>query len=385
MTTDTTDTTDKISIESMDEISRKKQLEVEAYNANIELIAKKEETLTPQQKEDNLKKVLKSITYEKFAPMSKITPEEFLWAERYRPRTFGDVILDTRTSEVIQAYIERKEIPNLLFTSVTPGVGKTSIMKAIAEDLDADIMLVNGSSENRIDTFKVDVKEFVTSTSPMFKSKIVAIDEADGLKLDTQKILRGFVETHSRSSLFIMTCNFQEVIMVQLRDRFATFDFDNIYIKHKLEIQKKIYYRLLWIANREGIRYKNEDIQTIMLKCFPSVRGMIMLMQQFSSTGELIIDDNMMDISNRQLQIIDSLRAKDFTKARKAIQELDNINTFYSYIFENLELFFVSASIPYVVIECAKYQDMHKDARDKTICVSAFAVELMMNPNIKML
>jgi replication factor C small subunit len=267
-------------------------------------------------------------------------------------------------------------------SSAQPGVGKTSIANSIVKDLEADVKWINGSQDRGIDTFRNTVKEFVTSVAIDDSPKIVVIDEADGLTDEAQKILRGLIEEFSKDSTFILTCNYKEQLIEPLRNRFIHFDFDNIYNQNKKELGLQIFNRLKFILDNEGIEYTDKALSPVVTNIYPSVRKMVLVLQQSVEDGVLHLDESMINMSGKYLSIMEGVKKKDFNTVRKLLQDLDDPGSLYTYVFKNLDDLFEGESIPQVVLQCAKYQDMHSNARDKSICAAAFSVELMMAPGI---
>jgi len=314
--------------------------------------------------------------------MKKIDQNQYIWAEKYRPQTVEDMILPQKEKNEFKGYIESNNLPHILLSSVNPGTGKSSIVNAIIKDLDADVMWINGSGDAGIDVFRNKVKDFVTSKSIDDSPKIVVVDEADGLYPDAQRHLRALIEEFSRYTTFIMTCNYKEQLLEPLRNRFAHYDFDAIYAKNKREIGIQIKERLDFILNNENIKYNPKDIGLIIQNLYPSVRKMVIVMQQSVQDDELVLDEKMINLSTKYSEILGFIKNKNYIEVRKKLQELDEPGSLYSYIFKNLDEWFEQDSIPQVILICAKYQDMNERARDKAINTAAFAVELMLTPNI---
>jgi len=287
---------------------------------------------------------------------------------------------DVRTK--FKNYVAEERFPHVLLTSTNPGLGKTSITNAIIKELDADVKWINGSQDRGIDTFKIAVKEFVTSVSIDDTPKIVVIDEADGLTKDAQKILRGLIEEYSKHSTFIMTANYKEQLIEPLRNRFIHFDFDNIYNQNKKEIGLQIFNRLSFILENENVEYDKNSLSPVVSNMFPSVRKMVLVLQQSVENGQLFLNESMINLNTKFSEIMGYIKDKKFIDMRKSLQDLDDPGSLYTYIFKNLDEWFVPQSQPQVVLLCAKYQDMHEQARDKAITTAAFGVELMGSPGI---
>jgi replication factor C small subunit len=314
--------------------------------------------------------------------MKIIDNKHFIWAERYRPQTLDDVILPEEMRKQFNGYIKEGRFPHLLLSSVNPGLGKTSIVNAIVKDLDADVKWINGSQDRGISTFRDEVKEFITSVSFDDSPKIVLIDEADGLTPEAQKILRGLIEEFSKHSTFIMTCNYKEQLIEPLRNRFIHFDFDSLYNQNKKDIGLQVYKRLQFILDNEHIEYDQKDLSPIVQNMFPSVRKMVLTLQQSVQNNKLEINEKMINLATKYTAILDLIKEKNFIEVRKRLQDLDEPGSLYTFIFKHIDEWFTPEAQPQVILLCAKYADMNERARDKAINTAAFAVELMLTPGI---
>jgi len=312
----------------------------------------------------------------------KIDETQFIWAEKYRPSTVKDVILPKELKDTFLGYIDEGRFPHILLSSTIPGVGKTSITSAIIKDLDADVKWINGSQDRGISTFRDSVKDFVTSVSIDDSPKIVVIDESDGLTSEAQKILRGLIEEFSKNSTFILTCNYKEQLIEPLRNRFIHFDFDNVFNQNKKEIGLQIFERLQFILDNEGVKYDKKELSPVVSNLYPSLRKMVLTLQQSTSSGNLVLDKGMINLGGKLNEILLKAKAKEFNLVKSLVGDLDDAGSIYTYAFKNITELFKESSIPDVVILCSKYQDMHQNARDKTITATAFIVELMMQPGI---
>lgn len=315
--------------------------------------------------------------------MKKIDDNQFIWSEKYRPQCIEDMIITEDLRKKFNKYISDERFPHILLTSTNPGLGKTSVTNAIIKELEADVLWLNGSQDRGIDTFKSKTKDFITSVSIDDSPKIVVIDEADGLTKDAQKILRGLIEEFSKHSTFIMTANYKEQLIEPLRNRFIHFDFDNIYNQNKKEIGIQIFNRLQTILENEGIEYEKSDLNPVISGIYPSVRKMVLVLQQSIEDNKLVLNDSMIDMHTKFGEILTFIKDKKFIDMRKSLQMLDDPGSLYTFIFKNLDEWFEPQSQPQIVLLCAKYQDMHANARDKAITSSAFGVEIMGTPGIK--
>jgi len=315
--------------------------------------------------------------------MKKVSQNESVWYRKYRPRTIDDVILPKEMKETFKKYIENEDFPHILLSSPNPGTGKSSLSFSIVEDLNADVKVINGSQDNGIDTFREEVKHFITSGSLDDSKKIVLVDESCGLSQSAQKNLRGMIEEFSSSTTFIFTCNYIDNIIEPLQNRFVIYDFDEIYVKHKKDIGKQILDRLKFILDNENVEYDVKDLMPIITNNYPSVRAMVGVLQKSVQNGKLVIDENLISLNSKLDKILNYTKEKNFKSIKEELNKMSNVDSIYSYTYKNLDNLFKEESIPQIVITTAKYQDMSSHARDKQITAGAFCVELMMNPKVK--
>jgi len=223
----------------------------------------------------------------------------------------------------------------------------------------------------------------VHNNHTFLQSKGFTVSNCDGLTKDAQKILRGLIEEFSKNSTFILTCNYKEQLIEPLRNRFIHFDFDSLYNQNKKDIGLQIFNRLSFILDNENVEYEKKDLQPVVSNMYPSVRKMVLVLQQSIDDNKLNLDENMINLNTRFSEIMVFIKDKKFVDVRRRLQDLDDPGSLYTYIFKHLDEWFKQPSQPQVVLLCAKYQDMHENSRDKGICAAAFAVELMGTPSIE--
>lgn len=311
--------------------------------------------------------------------MIKINENEYIWAEKYRPQTVEDMILPKDLLEKFKSYVTDRRTPNMLFSSTNPGLGKTSLVNALVKDLDADIMWVNGSKDAGIDLMRGKLIDFGSSVGIDDSPKIVVIDEADGISAEGQKALRGVIEEFSSNVSFILTANYKEKIIEPLRNRLLRFDFDDIYIKNKKEVATQAYHRLIYILERENVKFEPKQLQVVITNFTPSIREMVMILQQHSTNGVLELSDDILSIALQHKTIMKSMAEKKFPDVRKGIQALSDPASIYTYMFNHLDDWFENKGMGQAILIIAKYQEMSSSARDKVIPATAMAVEIMLS------
>jgi len=316
--------------------------------------------------------------------MKKVHEDEYIWAEKYRPQDVEDIILPLKMKTKFANYIKNGEMPNIMLYSNSPGVGKSSLAHCVVKNDDFDTMQINASQDRGIDTYKGVVREFIQSVSIDGERKVVILEESDSMTGPAQAQLRALVEEFSTGSSFIFTCNYPEQIIEPIRNRCQQYDFDKIFHSKdtKKELAQQMYNRLRWILDKENISYEAKQLQPIITNCYPSMREMTILIQQFSTDGKLDVSEDQINANNLLKEILDLTKAKNFTMLRKKINDLDNTSALFSYVYKTLDETFTDECIPQVVIITAKYADMDSHARDGVINVAAFCVELMSTPSI---
>lgn len=305
----------------------------------------------------------------------KINENEFVWVEKYRPQTIDDIILPEAYKDIFRGYITNNEIPNLLLTSNSPGLGKTSIAKILVKETNADMLFLNGNLDTGVDIMRSRVIDFCSSASLDDSPRIVLIDEFENLSQNSAASTKSTIETFPNTT-FIFTANYINKIPEPVRNRMIHFDFDEIYFKNKSEIGKLILKRLMYILENEGVKYDKNDLPKIIKVYYPSTRGMIQVLQRFSNNQKLELNDTLKEGANIFNLLTDTLKEKDFKEMRKLINNVIDCGGFYEYFFKNLDIL-EDNSKPEAILILARYQDMDHSARDKTITLGACCVELM--------
>ena len=262
------------------------------------------------------------------------TPEQFLWVERYRPRVIEDCILPEAVKKQFKQFISKKEIPNLLLSG-SAGTGKTTIARALCNELDCDYIIINGSDEGRqIDTLRTKIKQFASAVSFEGKTKVVILDEADYMNRDSvQPALRGFIEQFAENCRFIFTCNYANRLIDPLHSRTTVIDF-KLAPSDRPVLASKFLKRMEYILDTEGVEYSQRVLAELLNKHFPDYRRVLNELQRYSVGG--IIDEgilsNFQEVNAKAL--IEGLREKDWRKMRQWVA--NNVDTDPQAIFRQI-------------------------------------------------
>ena len=304
-----------------------------------------------------------------------------LWVEKYRPTKIEDCILPDEIKTMFQSIVDSGEIPNLLLTG-SPGIGKTTVAKALCNQLDCDWLMINGSDEGRmIDTLRTTVVNYASTVSLSGGKKVIVIDEADYMNKDSvQPALRGVIEEFSKNCRFIFTCNFKNRIIPALHSRCSVVDF-RISKDDKPALGMEMLANVKRILNKEGVEYEESVLVQLVLKYFPDFRRVINELQKYSLNG--IIDENILKQSSDENfnELFVALKGKDFSGMRKWVaQNIDNDHVrLYRQIYDTLNNRFEKKSIPQAVLTIANYSYMSAFVADQEVNMVACLTEIMMD------
>jgi len=310
--------------------------------------------------------------------------QEYLWVEKYRPQTIDECILPKNLKETFKQFIQTGELPNFLFCG-TAGVGKTTVAKALCNEVGAEYLLINGSEESGIDVLRTKIKSFASTVSLTDSKKVIILDEADYLNPNsTQPALRAFIEEFSNNCRFIFTCNYKNRIIEPLHSRCSVIDFkiENV---EKAEIAGAFFKRTMGILKIENIDADQKVVAELVTKHFPDWRRVLNELQRYSVSGKIDsgILVNMTEDSFKEL--LKNMKDKNFTEVRKWVAkngDSETINIFrqlYDTASVNLE----PASIPQLVLILADYQYKAAFVADHELNLMAALTEVMAQCKMK--
>ncbi|MDC3266359.1 AAA family ATPase [bacterium] len=303
---------------------------------------------------------------------------EVLWVEKYRPRTVTECILPQELKNTFQSIVNNGTIPNLLLTG-TQGTGKTTVARALCEQVDSDYIIINGSMNGGIDTLRNEIQQFASTVSFMGGRKMVILDEADYLNAQsTQPALRNFMEEFSKNCGFILTCNFKSRIIEPLHSRCSIVEF-KIPPKEKPGLAGQFYKRVLTILDSEGIEYNKNVVGELIARHFPDWRRVINELQRYSVSGK--IDTGILvNLSDEHFtQLVTILKDRRFNDMRKWVAESNDIepSVLFRKIYDALNVLVKPTSIPQAILILAEYQYKAAFVADQEINLVACLSQLM--------
>ena len=312
--------------------------------------------------------------------------DEFLWVEKYRPKTIEECILPEDIKKTFQGFLSKGEVPNLLLSGPA-GCGKTTVAKALCHELGADYYVINGSDEGRfLDTVRNTAKNFAStvSLSSTARHKVIIIDEADNTTNDVQLLLRAFTEEFSGNCRFIFTCNFKNKIIEPLHSRCACIDFSTDR-KSKPQLASTFFNRLRFILEREGVEADPKVLIELINKHFPDWRRVLNECQRYSSSGTIDAGILAQFSDVKVNDLIKHLKEKDFKEVRKwVVNNLDNdASVLLRRVYDALYGSLAPNSIPAAVLVIAKYQYQIAFVADQEINMLACLTEIMVECEFK--
>ena len=308
--------------------------------------------------------------------------KEFLFVEKYRPQTIDECVLSKSLKDTFQSIVDGGELPNMMFTG-SAGVGKTTVARALCNELSLDYIIINGSEDGNIDTLRGRIKQFASTISLQGGFKVVILDEADYLNpQSTQPALRGFIEEFSSNCRFILTCNFKNRIINPIHSRCSIYEF-NLGNKKKMAMQ--FMQRLRFILDSEGIKYDNAVVAELIMKYIPDWRRVINECQRYGISGT--IDTGILvSLSESSIKVLmDNLKNKNFKDMRKWVN--DNIDVestkLFRMVYDNMIEYVMPSSIPQLVLILADYSYKDSFVADHELNVVACMTEIMSQIKFK--
>ena len=309
---------------------------------------------------------------------------EYLYVEKYRPHKIEDCILPDRLKKVFQEYVTEGNIPNLMLTG-TAGCGKTTVAKAMCEEIGCNFLFINSSDERGIDTLRTKIKGYASTVSLTGGRKVIILDEADYLTPEAQAGLRGAIEEFSENCSFIFTCNFKARLIDALHSRCSVIDFA-LKGDEKAKMALQMFKRLSVILTQEGISYDKDVLGKIVQRYFPDYRRTLNELQRYSTSGNIDAGVLSQVESVRKLDdLIKALKDKDFSTMRKWVvnnSDIDQSRIFRS-IYDNLCAYLKPETIPMAVVTLAKYQYQAAFVADQELNLVACLTELMVECEVK--
>jgi len=309
---------------------------------------------------------------------------EYLWVEKYRPMSIDECILPERVKQTFRDMIARNEAQNLLLAG-GPGCGKTTIARALCNELGSDYILVNCSEDGNIDTLRTKIRSFASTVSLSGSKKVVILDEFDYSNAQsTQPALRGFIEEFSKNCRFILTCNYKNRIIQPIHSRCTVIDF-KINASDRPEIANKFLDRVKYILDQEGIQYEERAVAELILRHFPDFRRVINEIQRYSVSGQIDIGILGSNSDIRIKDLVSMMKKKDFGGVRKwVVENIDNDPTvIFRSIYEGLKDHFAPNAIPRAILIIAEYQYRSAFVADAEINLTACLTQMMIECEVK--
>ena len=313
--------------------------------------------------------------------------EEFLWVEKYRPKTIEECILPNHLKETFQTIVDGGKLPNMMFTG-TAGLGKTTVAKAICNMLDYDWIIINGSEEGNIDTLRGKIKRFASSVSLNGELKVVILDEADYLNpQSTQPALRGFIEEFSDNCRFILTCNFKNRIIEPLHSRCGVYEF-NTSKKEMVSLCEQMMNRVKFILKEENVSVSGPSMQGVaelIMRYAPDWRRVLNELQRAAIGGSMSELGYITVGSDNYTELFNALKGKDFKKMRTWVANNIDVDAsvIFRQVYDNMYEKVDSSSIPQLVLILADYQYKNAFVADHELNVVACMTEIMANVDFK--
>lgn len=304
--------------------------------------------------------------------------EEFLFVERYRPHTIEDCILPDNLKQTFLTLREKGEIINLLLSG-SAGTGKTTVARALCEDLGCDYIVINGSETRGIDMVRHQVQSFAGTVSTNGKTKVVILDEADYVTPEAQAALRNLIETFSKNCRFILTCNFKNKIIAPLHSRCSVIDFS--FDKSTLpKLQVEMAKRTFQILKTENIEFEQKAVLEVVKRFSPDNRRILNELQRYSNISG-VIDSGVLSVvdTSKINNLVGFIKAGDFKSCRQWIADNPNPENLFDELYENISDYVEPSTIPNLILIMGEYQFRSASVVNQEINMAAFVVEVMKN------
>ena len=308
--------------------------------------------------------------------------KEFLFVEKYRPQTISDCILPSSLKNTFQSIVDKGELVNMMFTG-SAGIGKTTVARALCNELGLDYMMINGSEDGNIDTLRGKIKQFASTVSLQGGQKVVILDEADYLNpQSTQPALRGFIEEFSSNCRFILTCNFKNRIIDALHSRCSIYEF-NLGNKEKMAMQ--FMQRLQFILDSENITYENQVLAELIMKYIPDWRRVINECQRYGMSGTIDTGILVTLSESSVAGLMNDLKSKNFKNMRKWVTDNMDVESskLFRMVYDNMVEYVMPSSIPQLELILADYSYKDSFVADHELNVVACMTEIMSQIKFK--
>jgi DNA polymerase III delta prime subunit len=307
--------------------------------------------------------------------------EEFLWVEKYRPHSVSETIIPAEMKKPFQKFVDDKNVPNIILAGRS-GIGKTTIARAMLDEMDCDYILINSSLDRGLDVIRNDIAQFASSVSLRGGRKYVILDEADNLPDASQKALRAFIEQFSVNCGFILTVNFPGRIIEALHSRCPTIEF-KITKEDKPKMAFTFFKRLCKILDTEGVEYDQKAVAALIDKHYPDWRSVLGYAQQYAAHGKIDVGvlSSLSEVSFKGL--MGSLKDKNFPAVRRWVAENADIETsvLFRKLYDSASEHLQANSVPQMILHIADYQNRAASVADLEINTVALLVEIMADCN----